>query len=149
MEAVVLLVVIGTSIWVAIDASNIGARKGLVKGIANMGPASWFLCCLLLWIITFPVYLAKRSEIKAAAVAASNAAVSAPANAGQVLQNPVAPPPPGWYPNVIAQDQQRFGEGTAPRASSKADELVKLDTLRKAGVLSQEEFNAEKAKLLS
>jgi hypothetical protein len=31
---------------------------------------------------------------------------------------------------------------------SKADELVKLDALRKSGVLSQEEFESEKAKLL-
>ena len=32
---------------------------------------------------------------------------------------------------------------------STADELVKLDALRQSGVLSQEEFNAEKAKLLA
>jgi hypothetical protein len=31
---------------------------------------------------------------------------------------------------------------------STADELAKLDVLRKSGVLTQEEFNAEKAKLL-
>ena len=31
---------------------------------------------------------------------------------------------------------------------SKADELAKLDALRQSGVLSQEEFDAEKAKLL-
>src|ERR1035438_5962517 len=32
---------------------------------------------------------------------------------------------------------------------SKADELAKLDALRKSGVLTQEEFDAEKAKLLA
>jgi hypothetical protein len=31
---------------------------------------------------------------------------------------------------------------------SKADELVKLDALRLSGVLSQAEFDAEKARLL-
>jgi hypothetical protein len=147
MAAVVViwLVIIGTSIWVAIDASNIGAHKGLVKGLGNMGPAGWFVCCLLIWIIGFPVYLAKRSEIKAAA-AASNVSVPTPVNAGQVAQNSVASPP-GWYP-PIAQSQQHIGEVTGSGIISKADELVKLDALRQSGVLSQEEFNAEKAKLL-
>ncbi len=145
MAAVVLLVVIGTSIWVAIDASNIGAHKGLVKGLGNMGPAGWFVCCLLIWIIGFPVYLAKRSEIKAAA-AASNVSVPTPVNAGQVAQNSVASPP-GRYP-PIAQSQQHSGKVTGSGIISKADELVKLDALRQSGVLSQGEFNAEKAKLL-
>ncbi len=145
MAAVVLLVVIGTSIWVAIDASNIGAHKGLVKGLGNMGPAGWFVCSLLIWSIGFPVYLAKRSEIKAAA-AASNVSVPTPVNAGQVAQNSVASPP-GWYP-PIAQSQQHSGKVTGSGIISKADELVKLDALRQSGVLSQGEFNAEKAKLL-
>jgi hypothetical protein len=146
MAAVVViwLVIIGTSIWVAIDASNIGARRGLVKGLANMGPAGWFFCCLLLWIIGFPVYLAKRSEIKAA-FAALSVSVSTPSNVGQVAQYT---PPPGWYPNPLAQGQQPFAQGTAAGVASKADELVKLDALRQSGVLTQEEFDAEKAKLL-
>lgn len=68
------IVVIGTSIWVWVDARSIGARKGLVKGIADMGPFSWFLCCLFLWLIAFPIYLAKRGTIKAAASKASASA---------------------------------------------------------------------------
>ena len=143
--AVIWLVIIGTSIWLAVDSSNIGARKGLVKGSGNMGPAGWFFCCLLIWIIGFPVYLAKRSEIKAAA-ASSNVSIPTPVNAGHVAQNSVASPP-GWYPQ-IAQSQQRLVEDTASSVASKADELVKLDTLRQSGVLSEEEFAAEKSKLL-
>jgi len=92
MFGLVFLVVIGTSIWVAIDASHIGARKGLIKDLATMGPAGWFVCCLLIWIIGFPVYLAKRSEIKAAA-ASSNVSIPTPVNAGHVAQNSVASPP--------------------------------------------------------
>jgi hypothetical protein len=61
------LVVIGSSIWVAADASSIGARKGLVPGFFNMGVAGWFFACLLLWIVAFPGYLATRNKIKAAA----------------------------------------------------------------------------------
>jgi hypothetical protein len=34
-------------------------------------------------------------------------------------------------------------------AASKADELTKLDALRQSGALTQEEFDAEKVKLLS
>jgi hypothetical protein len=44
-------------------------------------------------------------------------------------------PAAGWYAD---------GSGV----NSKADELVKLDALRQSGVLSQAEFDAEKAKVL-
>jgi hypothetical protein len=149
--AVIWLVIIGTSIWVAIDASNIGARKGLLKGLANMGPAGWFFCCLILWIVGFPVYLAKRAEIRAAAVA-SNAALSPQGMAGPVAQNLVTPnpvpPPPGWYADAANQGQLHFGKVTGVGIISKADELMKLDALRQSGVLTQGEFDAEKAKLL-
>jgi hypothetical protein len=64
MEALILIIVLGTSIWVAVDASTIGVKKGQLKGIADMGPAGWFFVCLLLWIVGFPFYLAKRSELK-------------------------------------------------------------------------------------
>jgi hypothetical protein len=142
MAAMIIVIVFGSSIWVAFDAASIGAGKRS----RTTGPVGWFLFCLLLWIIGFPVYLAKRSEIKAAAVA-SNVSVSTPVNAGQVAQNSVASPP-GWYPQ-IAQSQQRVVEDTASDVTSKADELVKFDALRQSEVLTQEEFNGEKAKLLS
>jgi hypothetical protein len=49
------LLVIGTSFWVFFDAKTIGIKKGQVKGVADMGPGGWFLACLLLWIISFPL----------------------------------------------------------------------------------------------
>ena len=61
---VMLGIVLGSSIWVLVDAKSIGVQKGQIKGIANMGPVSWFIVCLLLWIIGFPMYLAKRGEYK-------------------------------------------------------------------------------------
>lgn len=64
------LIVLGTSIWVLIDSKNIGVRKGLVTGMANIGPWTWFFGCLLLWIVAFPLYLVKRGALKAAASAA-------------------------------------------------------------------------------
>jgi hypothetical protein len=57
-------IVIVSSIWVLIDARSIGVKNGQIRGIANMGPAAWFFVCLLLWIIGFPMYLAKRPEYK-------------------------------------------------------------------------------------
>lgn len=56
--------VIGTSLWVLIDAKTIGVKVGQIKGMGNMGPWSWFIVCLGMWIIGFPFYLAKRGEFK-------------------------------------------------------------------------------------
>ena len=60
----ILILIVATSIWVLVDAKTIGVKKGLVKGIADMGSATWFVACLLIWIIAFPLYLAKRGEFK-------------------------------------------------------------------------------------
>src|SRR5487761_1930575 len=63
--ALMFLVVIGTTIWVGIDASNLGMRHGrLGGGFLDMGPAGWVFACLLFWIIAFPCYLAARSRYK-------------------------------------------------------------------------------------
>jgi hypothetical protein len=62
MEGLIFLVIIGTSIWVLIDAKSIGVKKGQIGGMWNLGPWGWFFVCLLLWIIGFPFY--KRSEYK-------------------------------------------------------------------------------------
>lgn len=67
METYFWILIIATSIWVLFDAKKIGAKKGLVTGIANLGPWGWFFACLLLWIVGFPLYLAKRSSLKEAA----------------------------------------------------------------------------------
>lgn len=60
----ILLIIIGTSIWVFVDAKKIGIKKGQVKGLFNMAPVGWLFACLLLWIVAFPVYLVKRGELK-------------------------------------------------------------------------------------
>ena len=85
------LIVIGSAIWVAADASSIGARKGLIPGFFNMGPAGWFFATLLLWIIGFPGYLATRGRIKeAVALERSGGQVghSAAAQQWQAYQTP-------------------------------------------------------------
>jgi hypothetical protein len=57
-------IVIGTSIWVYFDAKEIGAKRVGGKSFVNMGPVAWMVCCLLLWIVVFPIYLAKRAGFK-------------------------------------------------------------------------------------
>ena len=64
MGELLLLVVIGSSIWVYFDAKSIGVRKGLEKGFFDMGPSGWAAASLLLWIFVFPAYLAKRGTLK-------------------------------------------------------------------------------------
>lgn len=64
MDGLILLIILGTSIWVFFDAKAIGVKKGQVKGLANLGPGGWLVGSLLLWIVAFPLYLAKRGEFK-------------------------------------------------------------------------------------
>lgn len=64
MDTIIMLVILGTSIWVLFDARAIGVKKGMVKGMANMGPWGWFFVTLFLWIVGFPAYLAMRGKYK-------------------------------------------------------------------------------------
>jgi hypothetical protein len=66
MEPVVLLLVIGTSVWVAVDAKNLGMQRGRIGGgMLDMSVTGWVVCCLLLWIIAFPCYLVARGKYQA------------------------------------------------------------------------------------
>ena len=76
-----IAIVVGTSIWVFIDAKQIGVKKGQVKGLADLGPTGWLIACLGVWIISFPVYLAKRGEFMRAN---EKAGKSTPATIGGV-----------------------------------------------------------------
>lgn len=64
MFELILILVIGTSLWVFFDSKSIGVEKGRIQGFWDMGPGAWFWSCLLLWIIGFPAYLAKRHLYK-------------------------------------------------------------------------------------
>lgn len=60
----IALVVISGSVWVLVDATTIGVRKGMIRGFFDMGPWGWFFSCVLLFVVGFPAYLAKRQEYK-------------------------------------------------------------------------------------
>ena len=59
MQNIILLVVVATSIWVGIDASS---RDWSESSFADR-PWKWVVGSLLLWIVVFPVYLAKRGRV--------------------------------------------------------------------------------------
>lgn len=58
------IIILASGIWVLVDAKTIGVKKGQIQGLGDLGPWGWFFACLLLWIISFPFYLAKRPEYK-------------------------------------------------------------------------------------
>jgi hypothetical protein len=57
-----VLMVIGTTVWVGFDSSahkvSMSSKKLYAPGTGTM----WVICCLLLWIVTFPWYLVRRSR---------------------------------------------------------------------------------------
>ncbi len=67
MNEIMMALVVASSIWVHLDARKIGARKGLVSGLADLNPAGWLVACLFLWIVAVPLYLIKRPALKQAA----------------------------------------------------------------------------------
>lgn len=63
MFGILLLIIIATTIWVGYDSSlnKISIDNKLYS--LNNGAVAWVLSCILLWIVTFPYYLIKRSTV--------------------------------------------------------------------------------------
>jgi hypothetical protein len=64
MTAIILLLIVGTTVWVGVDASK---RDWSNSGFAK-STTQWVIGSLLLWIIVFPVYLGKRGSAPLKAV---------------------------------------------------------------------------------
>jgi hypothetical protein len=67
--AISALVVVGSTIWVGFDASQrdwTGAT-----GSGGTSTATWVVGCILLWILVFPLYLAKRGRAPLKSMSAS------------------------------------------------------------------------------
>jgi hypothetical protein len=125
----VLVVIVG--LIVGADASSL-KRRGVVVGNGT-SPVAWAGGVILLLIIFLPYYLYSRSK-------AVNAAPNYPA----ALQGT------GLYPPMAYPTQPAAASPPmAARPSSLADELRKLDELRQSGVLTDDEFEAAKQRLLS
>lgn len=59
----VMLAILSTSLWVAVDSSSLNVRE--YKSQVAAHPFVLFTASLGLWIVVFPVYLFVRSKIKA------------------------------------------------------------------------------------
>jgi len=68
IDTAIVLVIAISSVWVYVDATN--NKIGKVpeqSGMFNMNAGAWALVTLLLWIVGFPAYLAKRNRLIEAA----------------------------------------------------------------------------------
>lgn len=111
MAIVVLIVVIGTTIWVGYDARQNRIPTDSKPYSLNNGALAWVFTCILLWIAAFPYYLVKRSK---------------------VLKESTAP---------------HTDPSVSPPGNNFA-ELERLADLRDKGILTEQEFQTQKAKLL-
>jgi hypothetical protein len=59
MQLFIVLVVVGSAIWVGVDA---GARDWSDSKFAHAA-WHWVAGTLLLWIVVFPVYLSQRGRV--------------------------------------------------------------------------------------
>lgn len=60
-----IITIIITSILVAIEANTVGAGSKTdlnTKGKKREGPVTWFFGCILLWIVAFPAWMARRTK---------------------------------------------------------------------------------------
>jgi hypothetical protein len=167
MSAMMGFVVLGTSIWMAADAAQLDYDKRDVRGLAAMGPVSWMFAGLLLWIVAFPLYLLKRNELKAAGQrrrqlmaaggtpnALPTSGLGAPhgimgASPGQFM----SPHPPQPFTPAPPPQPAPLPQPAAPSSPTSIDDAVKqihkLDELRRAGILTDAEFQHKKTEILA
>jgi len=62
--AIVTALIVGlTSLWVGFDSRRYQIPSSNAPYTWRNGAVSWFVCCLLMWILVFPIYLFKRRGI--------------------------------------------------------------------------------------
>jgi hypothetical protein len=64
LTGLVLLVILGSAIWVYADARQLGVRYGSSGMLFEGGPLAWAVGTLIVWIVVFPLYLAARPRFK-------------------------------------------------------------------------------------
>ncbi len=137
MGFLILLLVVGTTIWVGVDAHKLGVRRGSLPGsFCDLSVASWVICCLLLWVLVFPLYLVIRPRY-----------VAAQHPRWPLSHGPTSSPPSyaaGWPASTS------MGGSPGPVAvGGRIAKLQQLDQLRQTGALTAEEFAMLKADVLT
>jgi hypothetical protein len=108
VQLVGVAIALATAIWVAVDASHLGVRRGcLGGGFADMGRVGWFFSVWLLWIIGFPMYLITRPKY----VALRQGYGPSAGPATTFPPPPVVGPAPGWYPDPYVPGGHRWWDG--------------------------------------
>jgi hypothetical protein len=59
MLVLLIVLVLGSTIWVGFDASG----RDWSDNPHGHNVAEWVAACLLLWIVAFPIYLSQRSRV--------------------------------------------------------------------------------------
>lgn len=132
MEVFFILFVIftfGSTIWAIIDAVSMQRYK--YKGYH--GAFIVFLGCGLLWIVFFPIYLIRRGDI---------------VNGYAQLKPEYEDDPPPQYVARQRAGLQLPVEQSRNAPATRYEKLQKLGELKNKGILNEEEFNAEKSKLM-
>ena len=139
MAAILFVIVIGASIWVAVDASNLGVKRGsLGGGFADMGPTAWFFATLLIWIIGFPLYLATRPKYVARRRQKNDSSGPAMAMSPSILSNGplgrmVRKPEPAWGQSLVGRQPMGTSNGTTLATAESSLNLVDVGTFILAG----------------
>jgi hypothetical protein len=133
-QIIFFLFIIATSIWVYWDAAKIGIKddsggKAESLRMKGVGPFGWAFCCLVVWIIAFPLYLIKRPGYKK-----------------RFLPIPPAIENTSMAVPSLSKTQVNFG-ATAP-PSDYEQQLRRLAKLKEDGIISAEEFDQKKKMLL-
>ena len=137
MGFLIFLVVVGTTIWVGADAHRLGVRRGSLPGsFCDLGVTSWVICCLLLWVLVFPLYLVMRPRY-----------VAAHQPRWPISYGPASHPPSqaGGWPAALPSN----GSSGPGATGGRIVKLQQLDQLRQSGALTAEEFAMLKADVLT
>jgi hypothetical protein len=97
MSALVLLVIVGTTVWMGMDASG----RDFSDNKFARATWQWVVGGLGLWIVAFPAYLVcrGRAPLKGAKFAVTSGADwSRPEAALGTQSRPSVPPPSAWIP---------------------------------------------------
>ena len=118
----VWLLILGTAAWAAWDSTKIQIRD--YKTTLSSHPVVLFLGIVLLWIVFFPWYLAVRYHIT---------------HGTQPRKGSI---------QAVGISSAPLGAGAPPATVAISAELERLADMRARGVLTEDEFNAAKGKVL-